>query len=141
MKLTSNVKVKPRWWNIVPMLSQFTANAIYPSIYLPETVYENLRTSKPKAEYLAILLHEQEHIKRQKVIGVFRFGLQYLLSPTFRFNEELIAMKPQMRYLKSVNKPFDTALRAKYLSGWLYLWAVSFTEAKRKLDQAWEDTI
>lgn len=122
------------------MLSQYTANAIYPNIYLPDYVYKNLLGKHPKPEYYAIFLHEQEHIHRQRKIGPLKFGIWYLLFPKFRFREELEAMKPQMRYLKSIGKQFDTDLRARYLSGWLYLWSVPYQYAKHKLDAAWKNS-
>lgn len=139
MKLDPNIKPKPRWWNIIPMLSSLTANAIYPNIYLPKKVYESLLSDNPKLKWIAVLIHEQEHIKREKEIGVIMFGLKYLFSPKFRFSEELIAIKAQMKYLKSVGKKFDTNKAAKYLSGWLYFWPVTYKYAKQLLDGAWKE--
>lgn len=137
MKLADNIKIKPIWWGVIPMLSKYTANAIYPNIYIPKHVYNNLLSDNPKPEFVGVLLHEQEHIKREKEIGVIKFGLKYLFSPKFRFWEELAAIKPQMKYLKSIKQKFDTEKAAGYLSGWLYLWPVSYIEAKEKLDKIW----
>jgi len=139
MKLPSNVKIKPTWWGVIPVLSRYTANAIYPNIYMPKHVYDNLLSTTPKHEFVSVLLHEQEHIKREKQLGVIKFGLKYLFSPKFRFDEELEAIKPQMKYLKSIGKNFDTVKAAKYLSGWLYLWPVSYEHAKQVLDNTWEE--
>lgn len=137
MILGSNVKVKPEWWGIVPMLSRYTANALGWNIYLPKRIYKNLQTDNPKSEWVAILIHEEEHIKRQKQIGIIKFGLKYLFFPKFRFNEEIEAMKPQMKYLKSKGSTFNTSKAAKFLSGYLYLWPVSYDYAKKILDKTW----
>ncbi len=140
MRLDSNIKLKPWWWGVVPMLSKYTANAIYPNIYLPKEVYENLLSNNPKPKWIAILKHEQEHITREKEFGAIMFGLKYLFSPKFRFQEELIAIKVQMKYLKSVGETFDTNKAATFLSGRLYLWPISYKLAKRSLDEAWKET-
>ncbi len=121
------------------MLSGFTAHAIYPNIYLPREVYENLYSNNPKPKWIAVLKHEQEHIKREKEMGAIVFGLRYLFSPKFRFQEELVAIKAQMKYLKSVGEKFDINKAANFVSGWLYLWPVTTELAKRVLDEAWRE--
>ena len=63
----------------------------------------------------------------------------YLISPSFRFKEELEAIRASMKYLKRKDVQFDTSKRAKYLSSWLYLWCVSYDIAKEELDKAWKD--
>lgn len=137
MKLSSNIKVKKGLANIFPF-SKYTAQAIYPNVYLPQKVYDNLKTNKPKAEYVAILLHEQKHIQRQKKEGWLKWDLKYLLSPQFCFNEELAAIKVSMKYLKKHQKKYDLKRKAKILSGWLYLKPVTYQDAKQELEKAWE---
>lgn len=136
MKLPSNVKSKPFIWNLFPF-SKYTAQAIYPNIYFRREVFENLKSENPNSRYIAVLKHEQTHIERQKKMGWFRWGLSYIFSPKFRFNEELEAIKASMEYLKSRDETFDTDRSARYLSGWLYLWCVSYKKAKTELDKAW----
>lgn len=121
------------------MLSTYTANAIYPNIYVPKEMYENLCSDTPKPRWIAVLKHEQEHIKREKKIGVIMFGLKYLFLPKFRFQEELIAIRTQMKYLKLSGEEYDTNKAATYISGWLYLWSVPYEYAKRVLDEAWRE--
>jgi len=137
MKLSSNVKVKKGLANVFPF-SKYTAQAIYPNVYLPQKAFDNLKTNKPKTKYVAILLHEQEHIQRQKKKGWFKWGLKYLLSPQFRFNEELTAIKASMKYLKKYQKQYDLERKAKTLSGWLYLKPVTYQYAKQELEKAWK---
>lgn len=136
MKLPLNVKPKTFIWNLFPF-SKYTAQAIYPNIYFKNEVYENLKSNSPNPRYIAALKHEQTHIERQKKMGWFRWGLSYIFSPKFRFNEELEAIKASMKYLKSRGKTFDTDRSARYLSGWLYLWCMSYKKAKTELDKTW----
>lgn len=136
MKLPPNVKPKNFIWNMFPF-SKYTAQAIYPNIYFTKEVYENLKSSKPNPRYIAALKHEQTHIERQKRAGWLKWELSYIFLPRFRFNEEFEAIKASMKYLKSKNCTFDINKSAKYLSGWLYLWCVSYQKAKSELDKAW----
>lgn len=137
MKLNPHIKPKPKFWKYIPWLTTFTANAIYPNIYLPLQVYDDLLTENPKPKNVSVLIHEQTHLKRQKEMGWLVFGLKYLLFPKFRFNEELMAIKESMKYLKKKNITFDTERRARFLSSWIYLWPVSYEYAKKELDGAW----
>lgn len=139
MKLPPNVKSKSWIWNIFPF-SKYTAQAIYPNIYFAKNVYENLLTDKPESRYVAALMHEQTHIERQIKTGWLKWGLKYMFIPRFRFNEELEAIKSSMKYLKSVEEPFDTDRSARFLSSWLYLWCVSYNKARTELDKAWQET-
>lgn len=138
MKLSENVKAKSWYWNLIPWISNNTAQAIYPNIYLPVKVYKNLSSEKQDAKHLALLAHEQEHIKRQKILGLARWMIRYFLSSKFRFEEELIADIPRMKVLKHSGLEFDLDSRARRLSGWLYFWPVSYSVAKSRLRAAWE---
>lgn len=137
MKLSSNVKPKNFVWSMLPF-SRYTAQAIYPNIYITKEVYENLKSNKPNPRYIAALKHEQTHIEHQKKMGWIKWRLSYVLLPKFRFNEELEAIKSSMRYLKERKNNFDTKRNAKFLSSWLYLWCVSYKKAKYELDKAWQ---
>ena len=137
MKLPKNVKSKNFIWNLFPF-SRYTAQAIYPNIYFTKEVFDNLKSKNPNPRYIAALKHEQTHIERQKKMGWFKWGLSYMLLPKFRFNEELEAIKSGMKYLKSKGETFDTNRSARFLSGWLYLWCVSYKKAKFNLDKAWK---
>lgn len=138
MELPPNVKQKTLIWNIFPF-SKYTAQAIYPNIYLTREVYENLKSDRPNTRYIAVLKHEQTHIEREKRMGWIKWGLGYVFLPKFRFNEEFEAIKSSMGYLKKRKSSFDTERSAKYLSGWLYLWCVSYKKAKCELDKAWQE--
>jgi hypothetical protein len=138
MKLPLNVKPKGFLSNIFPF-SKYTAQAIYPNIYFQRGVYDNLKSEKPNPVYVAALKHEQTHIERQKKTGPLMWGLKYIFSPDFRFNEELEAIKATIKYYKKEKINFGIDRRAKLLSGWLYLWCVSYKRAKEVLDEAWKE--
>jgi hypothetical protein len=139
MKLPSNVKTKPRFWDLLPWLSGNTAQAIYPNIFISRKVYDKLSSPNSDLKYIAVLLHEQTHIERQRKTGFLKWGIKYVFSPKFRFNEELEAIKTQISYLKRHKKKFDIEKSARYLSGWLYFWMVSYRKAKEELEIVWKD--
>lgn len=139
MELPYNVKVKSKIWDLIPWVSNKTAQAIYPNIYLPKFVYENLLSKSPEVWHVALLTHEQEHIKRQKKYGPLKWGLRYVLSPKFRYEEEIAADIPKLKYIKENGGDPYIERRAKHLSGWNYLWPVSYSEVKTRLENIWDN--
>lgn len=136
----STVKKKTILWDVFPWLSSNTAQAMYPNIFVSQKVFDDLSKPKPKDTFIAVLEHENKHIERQKELGFITFGIRYLFSPIFRFQEELLAIREEMRYLKKNKLSFDTDRSAKYLSSWLYLWMTSYDKAKKELDIIWQET-
>lgn len=139
VKLPKYVREKPEFIKYFPFIGEYTANSIYPWILVPKDVYKNLKSPIPNPYNLALLIHEQKHYERQKKMGSFWFGIKYLFSAKFRFNEELVAVKEAMKYLKKNKIPFDFDKKAKILSSYLYLWPVSKHYAEEKLRQVWEE--
>lgn len=139
MKLPSNIKSKKGFWKVLPrFLNQNTAHAIYPNIYVPDSIYKNLKSKNPNPNYVSIIIHEQEHLKRIEKQGFFSWYLKYIVSPKFRYSEELEAIKPQVKFLNKKGIEFDIEKRAKQLSGYLYLCSVSYDHALKdlkKIDQ------
>jgi len=129
------IKIKPFLWQFLPWLSSYTAQAIYPNIYVSKKVSENLKSKNPNPRFIAILEHEKKHLQRQKELGIIKFGIKYLFSPKFRFQEELLAIKEEMRYLKSKKLLFSIERAAKYLSSWLYFWMIPYQKAKEELEK------
>ncbi|EKE04849.1 MAG: hypothetical protein ACD_19C00429G0009 [uncultured bacterium] len=127
------------FWNLFPWISNKTAQAVYPNIYLPKFVYENLQSKNPNISHVALLIHESEHIKRQKRMGILKWGIQYFFIPRFRYEEEIAADVPKLRYLKQNGGDPNTEKRSKQLSGWLYLWPVVYSEAKSRLEHIWNN--
>ena len=134
MKRTANIKPKIGLWKVFPkIISTKTAQCIYPFIFLPEDIYKDLISPTPKSESVAVLLHEKVHLERQKRKGIVQWSILYIISSKFRFNEELLAFKEQIKYLKKLNLTLDLELRAKRLSSYLYLWCVSYEKALLEL--------
>lgn len=129
MNLEKYIKIKPRIWTYIPWLSG-SANTIYPYIYLPAEIYTDLENDQPKINSLATLAHEETHLQRQKEVGITKYAFLYTLNKNFRFEEELIAIKEQMKILKN---NFDIEERAKRLSSYEYLWCASFQKALERL--------
>lgn len=133
-----NVRKKSVVFKLLPWLNNNTATAIYPNVYVPKRIYEDIQKKSPDPYNVALVLHEQEHIKRAKAKGVFRFYCKYLWSREFRFEEELAATVPQFRYIKSHKLQNHLEYRARFLSGWIYFWPVSYEKALRKLQAIWD---
>jgi len=140
MKLANYIKPKPLFFNFIPHLGKYTANSLYPFILIPKAIYDDLKTENPNPNSVALLIHEETHRKRQKELGWLIFAIKYMFNPVFRFNEEILAIKEAMRYLKKYNMPFDLDRKAKTLSSWLYLWPVSRDFAKKELEKIWNET-
>lgn len=139
MKLSKNVKKKSKLWDLIPWVSNKTAQAIYPNIYLPKFVYDNLVSKTPDIWHVALLVHEQEHIKRQKKHGPLKWKIKYMLLPKFRYEEEIAADIPKFKYLKENGGDPYIERRAKHLSGWNYFWPVSYSEVKNRLENIWNN--
>lgn len=137
MKLPENVKLKKGVAAWIPWLNNNTAQGLYPNVYLPKKVFENLKKEKPDPKNIAVLAHEQKHLERQKEMGPFKWGMKYSFCSSFRFNEELISTRAQMAVYKKYKKKFDIEKNAKYLSSWLYFWPVSYKKAKEELEKIW----
>lgn len=133
--ILKNVRKKPWWFRFVPGLWGNYANTIYPWIYLTNREWEDVHSANPSPSTIATLLHESIHLERQKDLGFLKYGFKYLLSRSFRFEEELLAIMPQMRYLKQKGIMFDIEARARALSSSMYLWCSSYEEARRRLGE------
>ena len=139
MKLPWYVLSKGSLLDSIPLLGKSTANSIGPLIFVPATIYKDLKSQNPNPKHIALLIHEVTHRKRQKEIGFVKFGLQYIFNSKFRFNEELLAVKEGMKYLKMNNIAFDFSKNAKFLSSYVYLWPVSKEYAEKELRKIWEE--
>ena len=69
--------------------------------------------------------------------GKWKHAWKFWTSPKFRFQEEIVADTPRMKYLKDHNAVFNIEKRARHLNGPIYLWCASFEEAKSKLTDLW----
>ncbi len=130
--------MKSKLWDLIPWISNKTAQAVYPNIYLPKFVYENLQSNNPNLWHRALLIHEQEHIERQRRVGLLRWGLKYIFISKFRYEEEIAADIPKFKYLKANGGDPYIEKRAKHLSGWNYFWPAPYLEVKTRLESIWK---
>ena len=139
MKLPQHVISKGSFLDLIPLLGRSTANSIGPFIFIPLNIYNDLKSKKPNPKHIALLIHEETHRKRQKKIGFIKFGIKYIFDSKFRFNEELLAVKEGMKYLKKNKIPFNFDKNAKFLSSYVYLWPVSKKYAEKELEKVWNE--
>lgn len=133
-----NIRQRPALIDRLPGLSQASGTAIYPHVYVGRELYANLVSDEPDQSNVALVLHEQEHIKRIKEAGAFKWYGRYVFSRTFRLEEELEATKSQFVHLKSYGIQADLEHRAKVLSSGLYLWPTNYEHAYMRLAVIWE---
>lgn len=138
-KLANYIQPKYFWLKFIPLLSNNIANSIYPFIFLPKEVFDNLKTNRPNPYYIALLIHEEKHRERQKQ-KLFSFWIKYLLSSSFRFAEELIAVKTGIKYLKENNIPFYFNDKNKKELKCLYFWPISRYYNMENLKKLWNET-
>lgn len=120
----------PRYVRKTPSSLRFflrkkVAYSIYPYIFLPESIYENLHSENPEITFQALLVHEEEHRREQKK-GPFKFALQYIFSTSFRRDEELKAVNAAIQYLKGKGISVDLSQkREPYDPRFLFLYPIS----------------
>ena len=86
MKLPWYVISKGSLLHHLPLIGKSTAQSLGPIILVPDPIYRNLQTDNPNPKH--------------KEMGVLKFGYKYLSDSKFRFQEELLAVKEAMKYLK-----------------------------------------
>jgi len=135
------IKQKPVILNIIPWLSDKTVQGIAPYIWVPKFMYEQITNNGLSILHESILIHESTHIKRQRQSGLLVFGIKYVFNSRFRYDEELVAVKEQMIFLKKNKVQYDSNLKASRLSSWLYLWCIDFLTAKNDLTKMWDNSL
>lgn len=85
------------------------------------------------------LFEEMVHYQRSQMMSLLEFGLKYIFSGKFRFNEELEANKTALKILKKEGIKVDLKKKAQILSSWLYFWPVSYGYALKQVKKAWEE--
>lgn len=140
MNEVDKARLKKKSWVVdqLPWIGRGTCQAVYPNIYLSRKVYDSIISDSPDPYAVSVVLHEQEHLARMKQYGVLKWGLRYLVSPRFRFEEEVAATRPQFAHIKSLGLMLNIERKAKNLSGWLYLWPTSYPNAMKRLKKLWQ---
>ena len=127
---------KPSFCNFIPGIS-WTAQAIYPYILVPERIFQKLDSKYVEKKLISILEHERMHIIRQKQLGFLIWAIKYVFSSKFRVEEEFLAIEQSIKYLKHQGLNFDIEKYSQALSSWIYLWPISYSEAKNRLLYLW----
>ncbi len=129
------------WFSRIPQLDSNVAQAVYPFIFLPPDLYSRIveTPSKDPAD-LSILIHERVHIDRAREVSPFLYLSRYTSDPSFRLNEELLAIEAQMRYLRSFGVMYDIKEKALQFSDETYGRMLPLEEAESVLSALWEKT-
>lgn len=138
MNLPHYVKPYPRFMNRLGIFSDKGFN-FGMTIYLNKEIYQDLKNDNPKNVSLAVLKHEEIHIKRVKKVGTIKFGFKYLFFPKFRLNEELLAYKEMFKFLKQKGEIYNLDRVAKSMSGHRYIWVLPYNKAKAVLEKLWQE--
>ncbi len=132
------VKRKSGWWSISHFLQHGSAHAIYPNVYVPPQVYDNIISENPDPRMVRVVIHEFAHLRRQREKGVLQWFVLYALSGDFRLVEELEAIKAEIHFSKEQGIEIDLLEKADILSSWRYLFCISFQGAWFLLRSNWK---
>lgn len=136
MKLPAYVR-KFNW----PLNKVYKGFVLFNKVCLREDIYKDLQNKSPKPENVGILIHEETHLRRFKSQGIVLHGIKFWLFPSVRYREEIEADKARFKYLKRHKVKFDFKKRARRLSGFWYLYCVSYDKALADLQKVWGDTV
>ncbi len=106
-------------------------------IYFPPDQYDDLHSDNPSTWIQSVLIHEKVHAHRQAKMGGTQWGLRYIVSRKFRLNEELLAIREQMLFLKKHNGSYDIERKARQFAGAAYLWVLPYQQAITVLNNLW----
>lgn len=122
----------------LPLIRIARGIALFSKIYLRKDLFDKFSSGNPDVDTLSVLEHEKKHVERGREIGVLRMAILYLLLPNIRIDEELVAIREEMKVFKNHKQSFDLNKKAKDLSGMPYLWATSYEDAYQRLTKLWE---
>lgn len=140
MKTVEKSSLRLKTWLQDVILGKHMALAWYPNVYLPKDEYDELMfDEEPRIEYQALLVHEAVHLERQAAVGVWFWFLKYIVFPSFRYQEELIAITEQWQALAALGGDAPVIEVAYLLSGKQYGYQVPFARALNDLNRIWND--
>lgn len=99
---------------------------VLPEAYRPDIIFAYapfIYTMSPKPLAPQLIAHEQVHIERQQIAGVGEWWFAYLHNPRFRYDEELLAHRAELRAMNGLNRASKRAAiktLVKRLSGPIY---------------------
>lgn len=113
------LKVKP-WW--LSSTGKYTWVTIYPYIYYPKSI------ANPE-QYLSTIKHEEVHLERQQTLGKYVWLFSYLTNKVFRFHEEALAMRVELKFTPEAQRYSRMVEQASQLSGQFYHNCTTYNEA------------
>jgi hypothetical protein len=114
------------------------AMALNGYLYFPKNMYEDLLSSSPSHESLSVYVHEYTHIERQRKYGHYRWMLHYIFFRSFRLEEELAAIREEMKYRHAHNLTYNITRKSRHFSSSTYLWILSYDASVRLLTMEWQ---
>lgn len=133
------IKKVPNWLVKFKVLPPTVSFALNPYIFLSSKLYEDYEAGSPNYLTQAMIAHESVHVQREQAIGLWKFLFKYTFSKKFCLQEEVTAIKEEMRIYKSNGQQFNIKRRAHSLSSfWLYHHCVTFEDAEEILTTLWD---
>lgn len=132
------IKKIPWLWKYLPFFGTTMASTIYTNIYLIDEDYNDYFSDNPSILVQSIVIHEKYHVEKWKEIGLFKFGFLYFFSKKFRLEQELLAIREQMKFLKQYNEVYDIERKAKHFAGKDYRYLLKIDEARKVLTELWQ---
>lgn len=132
------IKKIPLFWKYLPFFDTTMASTIYINIYLKEDDYNDYFSEHPSVLVQSIVIHEKCHVEKWQEIGLFKFGFLYFFSKKFRLEQELLAIKEQMKFLKQHDEIYDIERKARHFSGKDYRYLLKIDEARKVLTDLWQ---
>lgn len=139
----AHIKIKqvPQWLIWLGIFPKTANLGLAPYIFLCKELFEDYKKGTPNCKTKAMIAHESVHVERQKTIGLLKFLYLYRYSKQFCLNEEIKAIKEEMRIYKSCSKKFNIEHRAKSLSTfWVYRNCINYEDAEKLLADLWQQT-
>lgn len=135
MNIPTHVLPYPKLFKYFPISDMGFTTLVFKTIYLSESIYEDLQKANPAPLSVAVLKHQEVHAKNASLFKV----LKYIFSKDFRIKEEREAFGAMFMHLKQYNQPFDLDKMARNFSGLRYLWMISYEEGLKLITKIWQE--
>lgn len=119
------LRLDPRWAPLEEVVERpsllfgrGTSTTIGPRLYVADLCSWERRYPEGSVEREALLLHEQEHARRQLALGLGRWLGRYLNDRAFMWGEEQRGWALELRHLQSRGRTILPIVVARELSGY-----------------------
>lgn len=123
------IKIKPFFLRLITGHRQWVA--FTPCVYHPWGI--------DPQQYPEVIAHEAVHLARQEALGRWLWYLRYCVSPSFRVDEEVLAIVAQLEALPESRHFSVVNYYANALSGRLYWWATSYAAATAAIEAGYRN--